>query len=299
MILFFVISGFLVGGRAMRRVVAGTFDLRAYALDRATRIYVPLLPALALTAASSVAGGVPVSLMEYGYHVVALQGVCVSPLHLNGSLWTLAHETWFYVLAGAVAVLAGPGKPGKLPAFGFAVFVLALFVPLGALFFLCWLLGALAYGIVDALRPWRAALGWTAAVAAAAACVSYQVANDVVPVDPAWKEWLPCVEMCEWLLGLSFAVLVACLSGMAPSSTSGQRIERAGSRLAAFSYTLYLVHYPVMGYLKNCWPHLGGGYAGRFTVRVVVCTAVSVVMYRLFEAHTARVRRWLQGRVGI
>ena len=295
-ILFFVISGFLVGGRALRRVAAGTFDLRAYAFDRATRVYVPLLPALVLTAATSAAAGSPVSPYVYVYHLAALQGVCVSPLHFNGSLWTLTYETWFYVLAGAVATLAAPGARGKGIAFGLAVFALGLFMPLEPVFLFCWVLGAFAYGIIEAVRERRPALGWMAAAWSAAACAGYQVANDVVPVDPAWKERVPTVEMCELLLALGFAVLVACLSGAAPRARFARRIEQAGTRLAAFSYTLYLVHYPVLFYLKSCWPHLGGDAAGRFTVRLVLCTAVSAGMYALFEAHTARVRRWLQGR---
>ena len=39
---FFVLSGFLVGGKVLERVAKGTFDLRVYAIDRFSRIWVPL-----------------------------------------------------------------------------------------------------------------------------------------------------------------------------------------------------------------------------------------------------------------
>jgi len=46
-LLFFVLSGFLVGGRLIDRVVRDDFRVVDYALDRLTRILLPLVPALA------------------------------------------------------------------------------------------------------------------------------------------------------------------------------------------------------------------------------------------------------------
>ena len=47
--IFFVLSGFLVGGKIIERVKAGSFYLADYALDRSTRILLPLIPACILT----------------------------------------------------------------------------------------------------------------------------------------------------------------------------------------------------------------------------------------------------------
>ena len=43
---FFVLSGFLVGGKVLEQVRDGTFSSRDYAFDRISRIWIPLIPAL-------------------------------------------------------------------------------------------------------------------------------------------------------------------------------------------------------------------------------------------------------------
>src|SRR4051794_23055027 len=50
-LVFFVLSGALVGGQIVRRTIAGQFSLEGYALDRVTRIFVPLVPAYLLALA--------------------------------------------------------------------------------------------------------------------------------------------------------------------------------------------------------------------------------------------------------
>ena len=47
---FFILSGFLVGGQIVRHVQEKRFNLASYAVDRLTRILVPLVPACLLTA---------------------------------------------------------------------------------------------------------------------------------------------------------------------------------------------------------------------------------------------------------
>ncbi len=249
-LLFFVLSGFLVGGATIRRVREGTFDPRAYALDRATRLYVPLLPALALTVAVSAACGLPISLSQYFYHVLALQGVCVNTLWLDTPLWTLAYETWFYVLAGAAAVLAAPGARGRMLAYTLAALSLGLFMSLEFTFLFCWLLGALAAGLTDAVRPRRTLVGWTAAAVAVAASAGYQAANGAASLDPAWagRRCRAC-RCAKLVLGVGRRRwLVACLGGGCAGGTrlGGEDRNTRGPGWRRFSYTLYLVHYPVM-----------------------------------------------------
>lgn len=45
---FFILSGFLVGGKGLERIMAGTFKLRGYAVDRFCRIMIPLCAAVTL-----------------------------------------------------------------------------------------------------------------------------------------------------------------------------------------------------------------------------------------------------------
>ncbi len=45
-IIFFVLSGFLVGGRGFERMLNGTMNVGSYAIDRFSRIYPPLVAAI-------------------------------------------------------------------------------------------------------------------------------------------------------------------------------------------------------------------------------------------------------------
>ena len=50
-IVFFVLSGFLVGGQVLAHIRQSKFKISDYAINRATRILIPLIPACLFTAA--------------------------------------------------------------------------------------------------------------------------------------------------------------------------------------------------------------------------------------------------------
>jgi peptidoglycan/LPS O-acetylase OafA/YrhL len=121
---FFVLSDYLIGGPALGRVWAGTWSGRRYVVRRVTRLWTVLVPALALTLIWDAVGhranaaayqGAYVSLLisgpnatspaVHGWTVVlgdllGLQTIVVPVLGSNGPLWSLANETWYYVLGG-------------------------------------------------------------------------------------------------------------------------------------------------------------------------------------------------------
>ncbi len=157
-ILFFVLSGYLVGGRLVERVRAGQFELGSYAIERGTRVFVPLVPAVLL---SIVLAGGNVLARHGDRQCPWAAGTVVPVLANNGSLWTLAYEIWFYIIAGGVAALLA--RRGKLPALlviGVAAGFLAALQPH---YLLCWALGAAAWlwkpsGVSAGLFPGAALL---------------------------------------------------------------------------------------------------------------------------------------------
>src|SRR5262249_23783089 len=119
---FFVLSGFLVGGAVVNAFRQRRWNLRQYAVARATRLYVVLIPALALTAFWDRLG-----LHWFGQHTIYtgvadvfrhdffnvseraglgallgnlffVQTVLVPPFGSNDALWSLAFEGWYYVM---------------------------------------------------------------------------------------------------------------------------------------------------------------------------------------------------------
>lgn len=115
-IVFFVLSGFFVGGAALRR--ADAFDPTRYAIARLTRLWIVLIPALAATAlidlviatrAPDVLAGAYASTWNSGpmpatpyagdaitflANVFFLQTVVAPVYGTNAPLWSLANEFW-------------------------------------------------------------------------------------------------------------------------------------------------------------------------------------------------------------
>ena len=163
-VVFFVLSGFLVGGAVVKRRGQPTPWLRGYFIDRLVRIYVVFVPILALTwivDASGRAWFANANLYDLPFlaghfdpklilpNVLSLQGLWVEPLGSNLPLWTLGMEVWFYLLFPLLLLPWLAAYPRHwVRVFGLAaalMFLLALpagnYMPFG---FAIWTLGALA-----------------------------------------------------------------------------------------------------------------------------------------------------------
>jgi peptidoglycan/LPS O-acetylase OafA/YrhL len=93
---FFVLSGFLVGGKTVERIQRGQISARKYALDRMFRIGVPLFGATVLIVVTNLIVGDPIEPWQLLGQFAGLQGVLVGDA--GGVFWTLAYEIWFYFL---------------------------------------------------------------------------------------------------------------------------------------------------------------------------------------------------------
>lgn len=110
---FFVISGYLVGGTVIRDVIRlGKIDFRRYFINRFSRLYVVLIPALALGGVLDYIRNETWGLNSHaGFETVAsltgetllgnilfLQTLMVPPFGSNWALWSLANEFWYYIV---------------------------------------------------------------------------------------------------------------------------------------------------------------------------------------------------------
>lgn len=250
-VIFFVISGFLVGGKAWALSAQGCFSWRRYLVDRTSRLYAVLLAALALGAGldavglhffnryglydMSHEGAVAVvvrsareTLTWEGFFANALflQTIVAPPLGSNGPLWSLANEWWYYLLFPAAASLVFRRSTARVAAGGLVTTVLLVALP-GEILRLSgvWLLGVVASVWQRGVPPW-----WLAGGALAGTLVL------------ARAEWIRIPLGWEYALGAAFMLALVSLAGR-ETRFPGANLS---SRLADFSYSVYLTHFPVL-----------------------------------------------------
>lgn len=288
-IIFFVLSGYLVGGKAIERMIDGSFSPKDFAIDRISRIWVPLLPALVLSAllAHNKDG-----ILVWAGNLIGMGGVIVPVLGGNSPLWSLTYEIWFYILTYAI------GLQVKRKSLDFACLALIaasalMFSQMAVQYLACWLIGALFY-----LKPHRLSAlvgGVGATVFCGATIAAIQVTSKGIMAIPV--ESMLLQAGLEVLLAIGTGVLCVTLTSVRPN-----RLSAAAVPLAAFSYTLYLTHFPLLIALESAgWKridHLNAYAFLWYGVAVAGCLLSAVGMYWMFERNTGWVRRALK-RTGI
>jgi peptidoglycan/LPS O-acetylase OafA/YrhL len=162
-IVFFVLSGSLVGPAAQAAVRRGELGLAEYAVARIVRLYIVLVPALILGAAIDAVGlaaygagygdgeilvAQRMTLAAFCISAAHLQGILMPPFGSNAPLWSLAYEAWYYVLFPFLLLAFFARSPERqgLAATVFVAGLLAVGSTI-ALYFTTWLLGALVAAI--------------------------------------------------------------------------------------------------------------------------------------------------------
>jgi peptidoglycan/LPS O-acetylase OafA/YrhL len=317
-IVFFVLSGFLVGGMGLARLHARTFDLAVYVIDRTSRLYVAFLPALLLTVLLDHAGHAwfpqaglyshtqpmiaekintpPFDSMatptNFVGNLVMLQNFRVPTYGSNTPLWTISAEFWFYFVFGLAAVLLlhrSVRARGAAIAMGAIVFAI---LGTGFLYLLgLWLIGV-AVALIGRSRLERPLL---ALVLFVAVLIAARILHDKVSAF-VWGQ-----SVRDYGVVVSFAYLL--YSMRSARSALLARLASFNRFMADFSFSLYLIHFPMLIFLSSIafasgyFPGVATGYQptdpqGLFLyVLIVVAVYLAAWGFSLLtERHTARLR---------
>jgi peptidoglycan/LPS O-acetylase OafA/YrhL len=298
-VVFFVLSGFLVGGKALEKIRKGTFDEKAYVVDRVSRIYLPLLPALLFSTVITLICGGKVSVMEFLGNVFSLQGLFCASFAGNAPLWSLAYEVWFYLLAAFVALSFATSHRVRVIALLGVALTFVVFTKLDASMLFCWCLGAISYTLL--LRGFSWICFSFGALFVLAGCGLIQILSESILVNAKLSDSLmPSRPAATLILGLGLAFIIPSLAQLKPRSRTLTCLEGAGTKLAAFSYTLYLTHYPLLqlwdSYVHEKFVTLDFHTLLYYAAKLTSCLLVAWLLYLPFEAQTARVRDLMRRR---
>jgi peptidoglycan/LPS O-acetylase OafA/YrhL len=292
-LLFFLISGFCIHHRQAKLMMEGAsstsgkklFDVPSFAWRRARRLYPMLLVALILTGLMDYLGnainpafyagqtGYPgidyLPRPDFSAAVLIgnllMQGGLVVPAFGNNMpLWSLAWECWFYVLYPVVLWLSVRARSLGMLAVVSAVSAFSLaygqstpipgWVRVVLTYWIVWVLGAaIAEAYVGRLKLPGLRLAAPLALIAALAVmlelalrhVMYLGGGNVTFNDPG----------TDLMLSMAFAVLLAYVMLGLPRAVRPV-VESAARRLRPLgdiSYSLYIVHYPLIVLISALW----------------------------------------------
>lgn len=315
-VIFFVLSGYLVGGPAGSAIGQGKFSIRDYYMNRLVRLWVVLLPALALGAAfdhvgiaaggvtgryggqsgSNLVAGVPdLSLLTAIGNALFLQTILVPTFGSNSALWSLANEFWYYAL---FPLLATPFIKRSMKSAVGCTLALLLTALLGTKIVsggIIWLFGALAWRLRR--HEMEPRIRNAACLVATLLCLAwlFAIRTNAVPIDSH--------NVTDLILGVLVAVMMVFLPAEAGpphvKSKVWRSLRHGATLLSTFSYSMYLVHLPLLFLLveltfpgRRLQPDLPGCLA--FLALAVFCTLFSYGFFWLTERQTTKVRTWLR-----
>jgi peptidoglycan/LPS O-acetylase OafA/YrhL len=309
---FFVLSGYFVGGAVCSQVGRNTFSTKRYAVARLSRLWTVLLPALVLTAVcdgigrtlapAAYEGGlravfmsgptleVPADLSVRAFfgNLAFLQTVEVPVFGSNGPLWSLANEFWYYVIFPLLALAATGLRKSPLKAIGCAILVAGITWWLPRLLVFqggIWLLGVAVWWLKAPGPAW-----WRIPVRVMTSLALFGTLAMSKTTSPLGS---------DYAVGLGFAGWLWVWKGV---PLRGALIRRLATGLSDISYTLYVSHFPILflvaavgfrgqqmepGWLAYAW----------FTGLTLALLGIARLMWFAFERRTDEVRRWVGGRI--
>jgi len=313
-IVFFVISGYLVGGAALAEFQrTGDLQLSRYLLRRCARLYTVLVPALVIGAAlditgSRLGGGSSVyadtlhhlSVTGFLGNLVFLQTLFVETFGSNDALWSLTNEFFYYLMCGLTFYALSKNR-SRLQRNALLLLlggIAWLIFPKILLFGTLWLLG-MAIRVMPLRRtlPLAVAIGQFLIVLVAIRLF----------FEWEWRALLPAHYAVSAVAALSFALLVASLQArpVHDSCKLPVLVRHPFNTFAAdFSYTLYATHFPFIMFVIAAsetlfgwgWhvSYSGGWELGLALLLVMATMVFAWLMYLAFESRTRQVYEWLK-----
>jgi peptidoglycan/LPS O-acetylase OafA/YrhL len=306
---FFVISGYLVGGSVVSDILKRRFRFRPYLIARMSRLYIVLMPAcvlcytldwirvteLGVNYAAGQESAESLSWATVVGNLLFLQTLYVPTLGSNSPLWSLACEFWYYMMFPLLLAPMMINKPKlhRIFLFSIGLFILIIVAYLNrglAWLFVMWLLGVAAR-----VCPYRFSRServlWLIALAV---MIGYPSLHSVLG------------PFATFMVAFTFAIVL--VASQASDQTRRWKFERFIRVLSGFSFSLYIIHAPLIHFILTVpWhepspeKHLPP-FSALTVIDIVLvvglayCAAFSFA--QLTERHTTWLRRRLTSSYG-
>ena len=304
-IVFFVLSGLVIAAS----VDKGRTTLTSYTIARVSRILPVAVPALVL---SVLVIGIDAAIAPTPFFGEDAQGFpgrdllfallflsesYQTGMPMNPPYWSLCYEIWFYALFAAATYLTGWKRLGWIVALS------ALAGPNVLMLLPVWLMGVVLARLpaLRALSPGPgAALVGLAIMAMYAVPYAAPALHGLLRLAIPWKMGFSLYALSDLILAVAIALGFAGLRAILPDGLRAiEAIERPVRWFANMSFSLYLLHWPLLK-LARVLRAPDQGALGFVTVLigiVVICGAFAAVTEHRRQAFRALIERALSGRL--
>jgi peptidoglycan/LPS O-acetylase OafA/YrhL len=296
-LVFFVLSGFLVGGNAIEKILNNRIDVKSYSIDRLVRIFLPLIASSILVVIIFLITSSSIPYTDIVGSFFSLQGT-YTECKYNPVLWSLAYEVWFYILMGCVMYLCKKNNSYMILAFLILTLCMYMLVRLKPLYLFIWFMGAFAFLFSrDKISNKRIKI-IVLLIMLPISFIGSQITSDSRSITISSFDFLNR-DITSLFLALIVCFLLHYLITAIPSGKYAIKIDKIGNKLASFSYSLYLTHHPLMGLLLYCgFPQsrsLSTKSFSLYIIELLIGLIIAYLVYLMSEKHTYRVKLFLKG----
>jgi peptidoglycan/LPS O-acetylase OafA/YrhL len=308
-LVFFVISGWLVGGSLLNKLHQPGV-LTNYAIDRMTRLWTVLIPTLGLTVLFGIATGTldpgradfsaanEFSAVSFVGNLLGLQRVVLENFGGNYALWSLANETWYYVMFPLLVLLFRARNLGVRITCGAMLMLATAFLTAEIMmYFAIWLLGV-------AFSRVRIDCGAKTRYGCVILLFSVFTYSRMSGNQNTFDASMLAIDLvCSGLL----LIVLSSLQFTPPrESYVVQQLTRVGKFFSDFSFSLYALHVPLIILIRHIastqfsLPQLSPREPLHFVIYLVTLVTIigtSYLFYLLFESKTYRIRRMVKDLV--
>lgn len=300
--IFFVLSGYFISSSVIKSISENRWRWSDYFLKRVIRLWIVLLPCLILTffwaqIQFSLFGETKITnylnLKIFIGNLFFLQGILVPEYGLNGPLWSLSYEFWYYIMFPCLVLLFYTPKKGMKIFYGLIIIFISIFVGLKITkYFLVWLLGA----IIPFVKPRKFKKKILNNLILLFSTILVLASMKAYVLFKNYPDLQIIPDLC---IGVTFSFMVYFIVSLFNYNT-GQNKANIPKHLDAFSYTLYLTHFPLAHLILTWRASTLWTFTGIEALIIKVVIMVSVILFAwlialLTEKQTEKVRRVIFG----
>ncbi|MDQ0903972.1 acyltransferase [Paenibacillus sp. V4I7] len=308
-IVFFVLSGLFISRTVLKTIFENKWSWKSYLVNRLSRLYVVLIPALLLT---FIADKIASNYFNYRWYtndftnikdfignLFYLQTIFVRTYGSNAPLWSLSSEFWYYMLFPVfILIFRNQRKALKIV---YSIIALGILFMIGQRinsYFLIWLLGTVVLFLPSIhLVKSKIIMSVSFLLVCIAMLLRPLINNGRLFIDHHTNN----LFFVDLFIGLSFSFLIySLLHGIEKKNKANKWFEKISKLLASFSFSLYLLHYPIINLVyywgaKNGFTGLQPNLLSVFIeiIIVVLMCMLAFLFSRITEARTNFVRTFI------